>query len=77
MTRIPCYFVDFVCLQSEPVLKDKCSHLILLPINLISETISESPGCKSIAELSLKIVFWTHKFAFGLIDMGNNESQDP
>ena len=29
MTRIPCYFVDFVCLRSEPVLKDKCSHLIL------------------------------------------------
>ena len=24
----------------------------------------------------LKIVFWTHKFAVGLIDMGNRESQD-
>ena len=31
------------------------------------------PGCNSIADLSLKIVFWTHKFAVGLIDMGNNE----
>ena len=30
-----------------------------------------------IADLSLKIVFWTHKFAVGLIDMGNSESQDP
>ena len=35
------------------------------------------PGCNSIADLSLKIVFWTHKFAVGLIDMGNSESQDP
>ena len=26
------------------------------------------PGCNSIADLSLKIVFWTHKFAVGLID---------
>ena len=34
-------------------------------------------GCKSIADLSLKIVFWTPKFAVGLIDMGNSESQDP
>ena len=24
-----------------------------------------------------KIVFWAHKFAVGLIDMGNSESQDP
>ena len=35
------------------------------------------PGCNSIADLSLKIVFWTHKFAVGLIDMGNSEPQDP
>ena len=35
------------------------------------------PGCNSIADLPLKIVFWTHKFAVGLIDMGNSESQDP
>ena len=35
------------------------------------------PGCKSIADLSLKIVFWTHKFAVGLIDIGNSESEDP
>ena len=34
------------------------------------------PGCNSIADLLLKIVFWTHKFAVGLIDMGNSESQD-
>ena len=34
-------------------------------------------GCNSIADLSLKIVFWTHRFAVGLIDMGNSESQDP
>ena len=35
------------------------------------------PGCNSIPDLSLKIVFLTHKFAVGLIDMGNSESQDP
>ena len=35
------------------------------------------PGCNSIADLSLKIVFWSHKFAVGLIDMGNSESSDP
>ena len=35
------------------------------------------PGCNSIADLSLKIVFWTHKFAVGLIDMGKSESQHP
>ena len=35
------------------------------------------PGCNSIADLSLKKVFWSHKFAVGLIDMGNSESQDP
>ena len=35
------------------------------------------PGCNSIADLSFEIVFWTHKFAVELIDMGNSESQDP
>ena len=31
----------------------------------------------AIANLTLKIVFWTHKFAVVLVDMGNSESQDP
>ena len=37
------------------------------------------PGCSSIADLSLKIVFWTHKsLQLGLIDIiGRSESQDP
>ena len=35
------------------------------------------PRCNSIADLSLKIVFWSHKYAVGLIDVGNSESQDP
>ena len=34
------------------------------------------PGCSSIADLSLKIVFWTQRFAVGLVDMENSESQD-
>ena len=34
-------------------------------------------GCNNIADLSLKIVFWTHKLQLGLIDIGNSESQDP
>ena len=31
-------------------------------------------GCNSIADLSLKKVFYTHKFVIGLDDMGNSES---
>ena len=38
--------------------------------------IQRVPGCNSIADLSLKIVFWTPTFAVGL-DMGNRESQNP
>ena len=34
-------------------------------------------GCNSILDLSLKIVLRTHKFAVGLIDMGNSESHKP
>ena len=34
-------------------------------------------GCNRIADLSLKIVFWTQKVAVGLIDMGNSDSHDP
>ena len=36
-------------------------------------------GTSIIAQFSmpLRIVFWTHKFAVGLIDMGTSESQDP
>ena len=34
---------------------------------------SESPGCNNVADFSLKIVLWTHKFADGLINMGNNK----
>ena len=39
--------------------------------------IQRVPGCNSIADLSLKIVFWTHKFAVGLTGMGNSEIQYP
>ena len=31
----------------------------------------------TIADWSLKVVFWTHKFAVGLFDVVNSESQDP
>ena len=31
-------------------------------------------GCNSIADLSLKKVFWTRKFVVGLVDMGNSKS---
>ena len=30
--------------------------------------ISAIPGCKSIADLTLKIVFWTHEFAVDHLD---------
>ena len=32
------------------------------------------PGYNGITDLSRKIVFWTHNFEVGLIDMGNSES---
>ena len=31
---------------------------------------------KKVANLTLKIVFWTQKIAVGLIDMGNSEPQN-
>ena len=43
-------------------------YLRILHLLRISFYFSESrrvPGCNSIADLSLKIVFWTHKFAVG------------
>ena len=32
------------------------------------------PGCNGIADLSLRIMFWTHSFAVGLIDTWETES---
>ena len=46
--------------------------MILLPAHPASfaqkflfQQVQGSSGCNSIADLSLKIVFWTHKFAVG------------
>ena len=46
--------------------------VILLPAHPASfvhkflfQGVPASPGCNSIADLSLKIMFWTHKFAVG------------
>ena len=53
-------------------------HFLLLLLSLgIKVFISASPRMQWYCRLSWKIVFWTHKFAVWLIDMGNNESQDP
>ena len=60
--------------------------VILLPVHPVSfahnfvhgmQRFQQVPVCNSIADLTLKIVFWTLKFAIGLIDMGYSESQDP
>ena len=57
--------------------------MILLPAHPASFAHNFVSGMQSFyfsesqADLSLKIVFWTHKFAVGLIDMGNSKSQDP
>ena len=63
--------------------KKPCGPVILLPAhpasfahNFVSR-MQSFYGCNCIADLSLKIVFWIHKGAVGLIDMGNSESQDP
>ena len=59
------------------------NSLILLPAHPASFVHNFVSGMQNILfqrvleDLSLKIVFWTHKFAVGLIDMGNSESQDP
>ena len=57
------------------------SSVILLPAHPASFAhkflCQRVPGCNNIADLSLKIVFGTHKFAVGLTDIGNSESQDP
>ena len=37
---------------------------------------SESQDAIVLPDLSLQIVIWTNKFAVGLIDMRNSESQD-
>ena len=43
--------------------------VILLPAHpasfVLKFLIQRVPGCNNIADLSLKIVFWTHKFAVG------------
>ena len=49
-----------------------CSYFCLWDAKFLFQRV---PGCNGIADLSWKIAFWTHKFAVGLIDMGNRESQ--
>ena len=69
----------------------KCINLsvILLPVHPAYSLTILSLGCKVFIlarprmqlycrlVMKNKIVFWTHKFAVGLIDLGNSESQDP
>ena len=59
----PVYFASLrashcVCLYSDllPAHPASFAHKFLF---------QRVPGCNSIADLSLKIVFWTHKFANG------------
>ena len=53
--------------------------VILLPAHLWDAKFlfQGVPGCNSIADLSLKTVFWTHKFAVGLIDMEKQRVPGP
>ena len=51
-----------------------CAEVCLWDAKFLFQRVT---GCNSIADLSLKIVSWTHKFAVGPSDMGNRESQDP
>ena len=51
--------------------------MVLLPASFVHNYFSgmqslfqRVPGCNSIADLSLKMVCWTHMFAVGLIEMG-------
>ena len=56
-----------------PVHPASVAHNFVLDAKFLFQRV---PGCNTIADLSLKIVFWTHKFAVGLIDMGKRESKD-
>ena len=58
---------------------DKKITVILLPAHPASFAHNFVSGMQSFnfSDLSLKIVFWIHKFAVGFLDMGNSESQDP
>ena len=66
---------------------DHIHPVILLPVhpasfahNFVSGVqsfyLSESQDAILLQACHKKIVFWTHKFAVGLIDMGNGKSQD-
>ena len=52
-----------------PVYQFSVKSVILLPAHPASFAhkllFQRVPGCHSIADLSFKIVFWTHKFAVG------------
>ena len=47
-----------------PTSQCACALALMSPFSTVS-VFYVTPGCNSIADLSLKIVFWTHKFAVG------------
>ena len=55
--------------EEKSIITSIQSAVILLPAHPTSFAqrflFQRVPGCNNIADLSLKIVFWTHKFAVG------------
>ena len=55
----------------------KCHIFLNYNVHVILIFISVSPRMQQYCRRVIKVVFWTHKFAVGLTDMGNSKSQDP
>ena len=62
-------FLNFKGVDQLAWINEIWSAVILLPVHPASFAhkllFQQIPGCKIIADLSLKIVFWTHKVAVG------------
>ena len=71
----------YVLVQPRPCFfYQRILYLLLIILDLEWKGfISASPRMQWYCRLVMKknTMFWTHKFAVGLTDMGNSESQDP
>ena len=68
-SAINCFSIHMYVFRDFLYKKYTFQAVILLPAHPASFAhkflFQRVPGCNSIADLSLKIVFWTHKFAVG------------
>ena len=62
MSRV--YTLAVILLPAHPA---SFAHILSLGCKVLFQRV---PGCSITADMSLKMVLWTHKLAVGLIDMG-------